>query len=276
MPDSGYSGVVPFIRHQANDVGDGWQGTFSHHLFSLTLAGGAAYRLADGSERIAVGDFLHFAPGAWQDWTPLDPVGWTVYYLIADLPPRLLDLVPADNLMQGIGRVRLTEAESRLVTDAFSKMLGWGGGHSMLAERLILNQLEYILLEIRSRHPTDKLDRRVERARLFLHDRLGRDTRLEDVARAARLSAPRLSALFKESLGVSPLQYLENLRMERAAQMLLFTSDDIDTVAENLAYYDRKYFAKRFKRRWGVTPFRYRKGKTGSARSRGNAGQSIF
>ncbi|MDT8391393.1 MAG: helix-turn-helix domain-containing protein [Lentisphaeria bacterium] len=258
MPESGYSGVVPFVMHQEEAAGESWQGTFSHHLFSITLQGGADYQFPDGAKRIEAGDFLHFAPGAWQDWTAFSPTGWTVYYIITDLPPRLLDILPQDNLAPGIGQVRLGKAESALVAEAFDRMVTWGEGHSMMSERLILNQLDYVLLEIRNRHPLRKLDGRVERARHFLHGRVGRDTRLAEAAEAAGLSKPRLCALFKEALGVSPLHYLENLRMERAAQMLLFTSRDIDTIAVTLTYYDRKYFDKRFKRRWGVTPFRYR------------------
>jgi AraC-like DNA-binding protein len=57
------------------------------------------------------------------------------------------------------------------------------------------------------------------------------------------------SALFKTALGLAPIAYLEQIRMERAARLPLFTATDIETISQQLGYNERKYFDKRFKRR---------------------------
>ena len=254
-----YTGHVPFVRHQEVSAGDGWQGTFDHHLFSVTVSGGATYQFNDGVETVEVGDLLHFAPSAYQQWQADVSQGWTVYFLITDLSPHLTELLPPDNLAPGTGRMRLNTKELSAITNCFSIMEEWSAGGAALSDAVIANQLEYALLLVRAHHTVSGGDPRIERAREFLHARLDKPTTLDEVAEAAALSRARLCVLFKEAFDTTPLQYLEALRMERAAQLLRFTATEIDRIAASLCYGERKYFDKRFKRRWQATPYQYRK-----------------
>ena len=259
MADSGYRGAVPFVMRQFCEPGEVWRGTFNHHLFSVTLSGGADYLLPDGRAEIRANDVLCFAPGAWQNWKAIAPEGWSVCYLIAELSVTLHALLPAENLATGIARVRLPDTIVDGVVGAFAEMVVWGEKRTFMSDRLILNRLEYALLLIRNACPSALVDERIERARSFLHDRLETPTTLDEVAQAACLSKSRLCTLFKEITGASPIQYLEELRMDRAGQLLKFSSLTVDEIAEKLCYSDRKYFDQRFKRRWRSTPYRYRK-----------------
>lgn len=255
-----YIGKVPFARvRQFVPESEPWEGTFDHHLFSITLGGGALYRSPDESFSVKTGDFLHFAPHAWQDWRSSDLEGWTVSFLILELPSRLNRLLLPDNLGPGIGKAVLEKDDQKKVASCFSTMDEWLSHPGALSNDIIINQLEYILLLVRSRSEITNIDPRIEKARSFLHSQIEKPTRLDDVAMAANLSRARLCTLFKEELKTTPLQYLEDLRMERAAQLLRFTSTDAETISRTLGYEDRKYFDKRFKRIHQLTPFQYRK-----------------
>lgn len=254
-----YRHIVPFITRQDVAPGMTRRGSLPHHLFSITLEGGATYEFPGGRVDIRKGDLLRLEPDTREAWTAHESDGWSVYYLIIDLPARLLGLLPPANLAPGVGRIQLDADVRDEVVNAFVRMDRWGDSASGLTGQLLLNQLEYIFLLVRDAHPIVRQDPRVEKARDFLQGRLEIPTTLDDVARAAFLSKARLCALFKDAIGVPPLQYLEQLRMERAVQLLLFTSLDVDRIADTLTYQDRKYFDKRFKRHWQVTPYRYRR-----------------
>lgn len=253
-----YEGRVPFVAHARVPTGKRWQGTFPYHLFSFTLGGGAEYQLPGGRQAIGPGELLHFAPQAWQDWRVSGDQGWEVWYLIAELPAGLCDLLPAPTLAPGIARLKLDAAAAERIERAFAEMQDWETRGSPVGERLILNLLEYVLLLVRDQQPVRTLDRRIQKARDFLHRGLEQSITLTDVARAACLSKARLCALFKTALGVTPMAYLEQLRMERAARWLLFTTMEVEAIALRLGYHERKYFDKRFKAHWGVTPRQYR------------------
>lgn len=249
---------MPFVMHQFCEPGEAWSGTFEHYLVSITVQGGACYRGPYGEVDVEAGDLLCFAPGAWQNWVATVD-GWTVYYLIIDIPLPMQALLPPENLASGIARVSLPVQIEERVRTAFAEMLTWGERRAVMSARLVLNRLEYALLLIRDVFPPEMVDERIERARRFLHDRLETPTTLDDVTRTAYLSKSRLCGLFKDITGSSPLQYLEDLRMNRAGQLLTFSSLTVDEIAERLCYSDRKYFDKRFKRHWQVTPYRYRR-----------------
>jgi len=105
------------------------------------------------------------------------------------------------------------------------------------------------------------LPRAVERALDFMLGRSKtreRKPRLDEVAHAARVSAPHLCRLFREELDVSPLECAEMLRVERAAGLLERTDQTLAEIASELVYSSAFHFSKNFKRVYGVPPSDYR------------------
>ena len=88
--------------------------------------------------------------------------------------------------------------------------------------------------------------------------RLGESIRMADVAERYFISQSTLNRLFRLYLRVSPHTYLENLRLARAKQMLAAGRDVTETALE-CGFSDSSYFILLFRRRFGVTPGRYRK-----------------
>ena len=253
-----YAGIIPFVAHTQCPRGSHWRGTFPYHVFSLTLGGGTTYTLPTGSVEIIKGDLLHFAPQAIQDWQVDGSHPWKVGYLITALPAALRQLLPAPTLAPGIGRIHLDPRELTRTATSFRDMQQWCRHPSPVRGQLVLNLLEHVLLRLYSAKPASETDPRIAVARDFLHANVESPALLADVARVAGLSRARLCALFKEHLGGSPMAYLERLRLEQAARLLVFSSDDIAAIAERLGYSERGYFEKRFKRHWGMTPKAYR------------------
>ena len=64
---------------------------------------------------------------------------------------------------------------------------------------------------------------------------------------------------FKHALGMTPNQYLQDLRLEKAADYLKTTDLSVQDIALTVGYKDTPYFAKIFKASAGLTPTEYRK-----------------
>jgi AraC family L-rhamnose operon transcriptional activator RhaR len=88
----------------------------------------------------------------------------------------------------------------------------------------------------------------------YLRDNFSRQIEVRDVAAQVHLSERHLSRLFREITGVTVLEYLTNLRIEMASQLLLDKEIPIKQVARSVGYPDAHYFTTLFGKRTGMTP----------------------
>ncbi len=84
-----------------------------------------------------------------------------------------------------------------------------------------------------------------------------------NVAREVGLSASHLGRLFTEEYGVTLYAYILGLKLETAKALLRGTSMQVGEVAHALCFTDEHYFSNVFKKKVGVTPGAWRRGKGG-------------
>jgi len=83
-------------------------------------------------------------------------------------------------------------------------------------------------------------------------------TSVTSLASMVGLSASQLTSLFRDNLGVSPLQFQVNLRMTRARELLDGSDLPIAAVAREAGFDDPMYFSRQFTSVHGTTPTAYR------------------
>lgn len=93
----------------------------------------------------------------------------------------------------------------------------------------------------------------------YLHAHYTENIGISELAAMDYLSTGRYRALFKSMMNASPLEYVTNLRMNMARELLSGTKLDIASVAEAAGYQDCRYFSRLFKKRFGCTPREYRR-----------------
>lgn len=133
---------------------------------------------------------------------------------------------------------------------------------------LAVNALERALLWMHSANDRQALDERIRRAVDVLAENLREPISMDHLARACGLSVSRMAHLFRAQIGLPPQQYLEELRLQRAAQLLRSTGLRISEVAEETGFAGAFYFSSRFRKKFGQSPSDYRSGKKGRADER--------
>ena len=79
------------------------------------------------------------------------------------------------------------------------------------------------------------------------------------MAEAAGISVSMLYRLFKATFGTTPIEYLNDTRIENAARLLLaHRNKTAAEIAVETGFHGASYFGKIFKRKKGVTPSEYR------------------
>lgn len=82
---------------------------------------------------------------------------------------------------------------------------------------------------------------------------------IKELARIANMSERSFYRIFQKATGVSPNQYLTNLRLSQAAELLKHSDASITEIAFECGFQDSSYMTKQFKRHMDITPSQFRK-----------------
>jgi AraC family transcriptional regulator len=133
-----------------------------------------------------------------------------------------------------------------------------------LAKLLIhlLSQHRHIMTQVEKLPPLRlsvkiELYRRLSNAIDLIHSQPDQD--LQQLATAASLSKYHFLRLFKQAYGLSPHQYIQQLRMEKAKELLKHSSIAIQDLSELLGFENSQSFSRLFRQRTGLYPTQYRK-----------------
>lgn len=201
------------------------------------------------------------------------PVRWTwdtrLSFAVMALEPEYLDKVARETFGLDPTGVRLLTVEGQrdpLITgiagNLMREAMNGDAGSRLFAESLAGVMAVHLLRNYAERSlpiETDRLStqpRAVTQAVDFIHDNYYRDLSLSDVAAAAHLSPFHLSRIFKKATGVTPHQYLLQVRVNSARALLSAGAGDrsLAEVAAAVGFADQSHFTRHFKRMLGVTP----------------------
>ena len=104
-------------------------------------------------------------------------------------------------------------------------------------------------------------DERVARTMRWAGEHLAEPVRRADLANVAGVSEAHLHDLFREAAGVSPMDYVIQLRLQRAMELLVAGGMPVGKIAEQCGFVSPYYFSRLFKKRMGMTPGEYRAGR---------------
>lgn len=97
----------------------------------------------------------------------------------------------------------------------------------------------------------------VARAQRRMEATLQNGFRLSELAQWLAVSERTLNRRFKLAMGLAPLEYLQNLRIEVAKQLLESRPIRLETVSQRVGYADLSTFRQLFKRKTGLSPSEY-------------------
>ena len=102
-------------------------------------------------------------------------------------------------------------------------------------------------------------ERQLRQVTDYVDHYLGQTIKLEDMAGSTNMSPFHFSRLFRQSMGVTPHQYVIGQRVERAKQLLKQTNLAIAEVALQTGFNSQSHMSKWFRQLTGMTPRSYQK-----------------
>lgn len=139
----------------------------------------------------------------------------------------------------------------------------------LFREELLDSYVQSFLIQLsRSNKSSDKMDlnssehRRFHWLRYQIRTHPEKSWSVEEMAEAVGLSKSRFHAVYKAAFGNSPMQYVIEMKIDRAKTLLRVEElSDLATIAEKLGYKNQYHFIRQFKAVTGMTPGAFRKQK---------------
>lgn len=98
----------------------------------------------------------------------------------------------------------------------------------------------------------------MEKALALIHSRFADSITVSMLASASGLSGSQFSRLFSQALGVAPMAYLRDVRLNRARELLESSAQTINDIATAVGYASHHYFSRDFRANVGLSPTEFR------------------
>lgn len=93
----------------------------------------------------------------------------------------------------------------------------------------------------------------------YIENKYNTDIQIEDLCESLKISPSTLHRKFKAALNVSPMEYVIQIRISHACQIMLNTKESIGDIAKSVGFHDPNYFSRYFKKHMGESPRDWRR-----------------
>lgn len=175
----------------------------------------------------------NFAPSIVKDW---------VLKILIELTMKIKSLHP----FRSNDEVKIMHHEI-IKIDTLNELNSW-----------LISYLESAILHI-SEGVGQTNHKEILRARIYINKNIESKLSLVDVANEVYLNTSYFSRLFRQEIGVTFIEYVTNLKIDRAKELLDQTDYKLGEICGKLGYDNLSYFIKIFRDSVGSTPNEYRK-----------------
>ncbi|ANW25984.1 AraC family transcriptional regulator [Vibrio coralliilyticus] len=210
-----------------------------HHQLVLPILGTIIIELEGYQGKVSVGECVVIQANTFHHFRAKE----AARFIVADLntlPENLLDMdtlvFPISSPLQSY----LTFVESQLQHRVTPSI-----------EEPMVDMFMKLLAE---QQAGQQLDHRIRAVLHHIEEDLSKEITVDNLAKVACLSPTQFKKIFKQSTGLSVLQYVTKQRMEKAKALLTHTDIPVQLIAERVGYADLSAFSRRFSTSFGLSP----------------------
>lgn len=258
---------VQLARNSHAECGEIFGSHWHEHLeMHYVLQGGAVFHIDQELYQVQAGDLIianrNELHAGYSTAVPYD-----AYLLVFDPSDLSRELGEKHRCFQSL--IRGDSHVGELFARIFAEQRAGQEGHRPLCRALVTELLVYLCRHYAAQSvpPKDMVKRRRDLERLrpaldYIEQNYAERISVTQLAHLLCLSADRLGHLFRDGVGQAPLQYINEIRLRKAMNLLKTEEYTVTEVAQAVGFFDYNHFGRLFRRRYGCTPNQVRQGRS--------------
>jgi AraC-like DNA-binding protein len=210
--------------------------------------------------QLRAGNLLLLFPGEWHSYKPNPTTGWDEYW-IGFKGSHMEDYIKnsffdRQKEIFNVGQnLELVQLYKNAINIAIEQNFGF---QQLLAG--ITNHLLAITISTTKNFSNDPRNakHRISKAQMIMFENSHTEIDLEDVASNIYMSYSWFRRLFKEYTGLSPYQYIQELRIQKSKELLTATTLTCQEIAYRIGFDNPMHFSSTFRKKTGLSPTKYR------------------
>lgn len=257
-----YENYPPACGHPTEFAFNPFKGRLLPIFVQLYIAKGKGLFFSSPNESMEIkeGDLILIPPYTWHSYLPHKSTGWKEYWIGFDCPH--IENCLKHNLFnknKKIYRIGIQDKIINLYEEAIRIANEEKSGYQQYLAgiaNLIFCMIPYYNNNRSFDPATEDI---INKAKIIMKEELLNGISPEKTAAQIKLSYSWFRKIFKDYTGVTPSQYIQELKMQEAKICLTTSHIQIKEIAYHLGYEDIAYFIKLFRRHTGKRPSEYRK-----------------
>ena len=225
-----------------------------YQLIYITRGKGLFSSLLIQNVEIEEGTVFLIKPGEWHTYRPDTSTGWECYWV--GFSGAVTESLGNENTIIPIG---YDEEMAGLYRKLLEVSNGERPGYQQLLSGILVHLLAYLFYREKDRNWRDKeVLSKIDKARLIIREKINSPISPEEIAASLNMSYTWFRRMFRQYTGLAPAQYITQLKIQKARELLSVTSMPIKEIALELGYESIDYFSTLFKKQTGTTPGQFR------------------
>lgn len=264
----GYEEILPDSDYPTKGHAEGYyfqyhKGRILHEFQLQYVVEGEGIFKSTNQEEIHLrsGDIFLLFPNEWHTYRPTKKEGWKCYW-IGFKGKNMDDRVAAGFLSprKPIYHVGYSAEIEELMKEAWDT----ANAEAASAQQQLAGIVNHLLGSMYAMERNIILSKNhghvamINKARLRIRETLEQGITIQDIAEEMGISYSNFRKLFKEHTGSSPALYQQDLKLQRAKELLSTSNSSIKEIAYRLNFDSPDYFSSKFRSKTGMKPSEFR------------------
>lgn len=231
-----------------------------YQLVYITRGRGLFSSETTPEKQVCKGRLMVLFPGQWHTYHPYQQTGWNEYYIGFEGP--VIDDMVKGGFLSKENQVLEVGLNEELVS-LYARALEVAEGDKISCQQylggIVLHMIGMILSISKNKiFEMSDIDQKIEQAKIIMNENVLKDIDPEELAMKLNISYSWFRKVFKDYTGYAPAKYFQELKLRKAKQLLVGTSQSVKEISFLLNYHSTEHFFSLFKKRTGFTPLEYR------------------